>query len=396
MAPLKILIRTNASDSFELETDDEETVETLTVLIYSLRPDLGQDSRLVHKGIILKAPQLIRDLGIKSGDAVVVARMPQKIIVEETPMQSQTTVCEVLNSQDDQQQKPSTEPSNSDPNRTSDREGVQPTKQEEHSSTLKDDSCPTTTEVSVVEVAASSTPLSPETLLMPVEGQVASSGTDDRDAPMDVPAESSPAEKVVSGDTPKGLKRLRDDFAELQPSAALMALAARLEGGNLEVHPSELVDMLRHTANRVEAIESAMNDSCQALMLVNHLSARVLQGLNEGGHQLPAPASSKPTEDSTRSFLIKKGDVELQESHRATAAMKLTQSNVSCGGTLSASSVPKSKEELDRAREARLQRLEALQADKKKEQEDAAAKAKSKEAMFQAPSVGLSKPLGRF
>lgn len=376
MAPLKILIRTNASDSFELETDDEETVEMLTVLIYSLRPDLGQDSRLVHKGIILKAPQLIRDLGIKSGDAVVVARMPQKIIVEETPMQSQTTACEVINLQDDQQQNPSTEPS-----------------------TTQDDSCPTTTELSVVEVASSPTPLSQETLLMPTEGQVASSGTDDCAVSMDVsslPAESSPAEKVVSGDTPKGLKRLRDDFAELQPSAALMALAARLEGGNLEVHPSELVDMLRHTANRVEAIESAMNDSCQALMLVNHLSARVLQGLNEGGHQLPAPASPKPTEDSTRSFLIKKGDVELQESHRATAAMKLTQSNVSCGGTLSASSVPKSKEELDRAREARLQRLEALQADKKKEQEDAAAKAKSKEAMFQAPSVWPSKPLGRF
>lgn len=73
MAPIEITIKAPAlSDSFPVEIDEEEDVESLAVVIMSLKPELGEDLRLLHKGKILKDNQLVREIGYKPGEFIAV------------------------------------------------------------------------------------------------------------------------------------------------------------------------------------------------------------------------------------------------------------------------------------------------------------------------------------
>lgn len=73
MAPLSLTIKTVENDSFPVEIDDEETAEDLSVLAISVRPELGEDDlpKLIHKGKVLKPEQILKEVGIQSGDFVV-------------------------------------------------------------------------------------------------------------------------------------------------------------------------------------------------------------------------------------------------------------------------------------------------------------------------------------
>lgn len=71
MAPLQITIK-DKSDSFPVEIDEEEDVESLAVIIMSLRPEIGEELLLIHKGKILKDNQIVRDLGYQPGEFIAV------------------------------------------------------------------------------------------------------------------------------------------------------------------------------------------------------------------------------------------------------------------------------------------------------------------------------------
>jgi len=73
MPQLELQIRVGTSDSFPVEIEDDETIESLAVLIISVKPELGEEDlpRLVFKGKVLKHDQVIKDLGVQSGDFVV-------------------------------------------------------------------------------------------------------------------------------------------------------------------------------------------------------------------------------------------------------------------------------------------------------------------------------------
>lgn len=73
MAPIEISARIGSAEPFPVEIDDEETAEVLANIIMSLHMDeISDQPKLVHKGKVLKEFQVIRELGIKPGDMVVV------------------------------------------------------------------------------------------------------------------------------------------------------------------------------------------------------------------------------------------------------------------------------------------------------------------------------------
>jgi len=72
MAPIELVVRIGSTDKFPVEIDDEETVETLGVMVVSLKDGLGDEPRMVYKGKVLKDEDVLRSLGMQSGDFVVV------------------------------------------------------------------------------------------------------------------------------------------------------------------------------------------------------------------------------------------------------------------------------------------------------------------------------------
>eukprot|EP00928_Gymnodinium_smaydae_P028622 TRINITY_DN21785_c0_g2_i1.p1 TRINITY_DN21785_c0_g2~~TRINITY_DN21785_c0_g2_i1.p1 ORF type:complete len:516 (+),score=134.18 TRINITY_DN21785_c0_g2_i1:103-1650(+) len=69
---MRIKLRPVSGDDFEVCIDEDQTIETLKVVIISTRSELGDDPdalKLIHKGKILSDPDaVIQDLGIKDGD----------------------------------------------------------------------------------------------------------------------------------------------------------------------------------------------------------------------------------------------------------------------------------------------------------------------------------------
>jgi len=56
-----------------VEVDDEDTVEALGAITMSMRPDLGEEVRLIYKGKILKDDVTVAAIGYKTGDFIAVA-----------------------------------------------------------------------------------------------------------------------------------------------------------------------------------------------------------------------------------------------------------------------------------------------------------------------------------
>jgi len=193
----------------------------------------------------------------------------------------------------------------------------------------------------------------------------------------------------------KGSSEEKEDREAATVSAAeLLAMAGRLEAGGADAEaaatPAQMAQLFRQAASRMAALEKMAGELKQVLTTVNSLTGRALVGGNVRSDFTDEIVVQG--EDSGKSYLIKKGDEEMQEAHRAAAQMR--PSCTTGSGSLSVEA--KTKAEMDQARQARLERLEAQQATKKKEQEDAAAKSRAKEAMFERPFVGAAKPLGKF
>eukprot|EP00933_Yihiella_yeosuensis_P060783 TRINITY_DN63577_c0_g1_i1.p1 TRINITY_DN63577_c0_g1~~TRINITY_DN63577_c0_g1_i1.p1 ORF type:complete len:418 (-),score=99.88 TRINITY_DN63577_c0_g1_i1:83-1336(-) len=417
MASLRLTVLTSASDAFHIDIEDGETVEDLSAVIYSLRPGLGEEPRLAHKGKPLNKEALLKDCGIRSGDVVAVAKQaaPRAKSMSSPSTEPSTPPLEVspLDAQSTHSSSPSElkKPSSSTIAEPLDEDAIQI----EVPFYAGETCTPSETEVG----SSLGTPWRQQSPLDPDEATAGTNGADSKQSDEAI-AESRPTEdedvEMKSEENPEKKQKLESssdvadapdksptsativqEFCDMPPVASLLAIAHRLESGTWDVHPSELVEYLRKTAAKVEVLEGAVSDSRQALMVMNHLSAHVLQGLGEGSQT--AKPSKAPTEEAPRSFLVKKGDSDLQEAHRLAVQARANQKanpGTNTGGTLSAGGAPMTKEEMDKARKARVEKLEALQASKKKEQEDAAAKSRAQEAMFNSPFAGSAKPMGRF
>jgi len=159
--------------------------------------------------------------------------------------------------------------------------------------------------------------------------------------------------------------------------------------------PEKLAAVVRQVATKMAIFEGLTEDFVQAMHMCNVLSATTLrQAIAKGaGKNLTSAASedAQPSSDSTRSFMIKRGDADVHEMYTAAAQCGRP---VSSSGSLS-SNKPLSKEEMAKARSARLALLEQQQADKHREQEGAAERGKAREALFNRPFTGTAKPLGK-
>jgi thiol-disulfide isomerase/thioredoxin len=90
MPSIEITIKARGDDTFKVEIDDEEDVESLSVVIMSQRPDLGEELKLFMKGKVLKDEQVIKDLGITASDFMAVtAKKPPA--AADTPAPTPTT-----------------------------------------------------------------------------------------------------------------------------------------------------------------------------------------------------------------------------------------------------------------------------------------------------------------
>eukprot|EP00931_Biecheleriopsis_adriatica_P074910 TRINITY_DN48888_c0_g1_i1.p1 TRINITY_DN48888_c0_g1~~TRINITY_DN48888_c0_g1_i1.p1 ORF type:complete len:383 (+),score=105.75 TRINITY_DN48888_c0_g1_i1:58-1206(+) len=381
MAPLlSLTVRISPTDSFEVSIEEAENVEALSAVIMSMRPDLGEELRIVHKGRPLRPEQVLQQAGIAPGDAVAVARKASAAKAEAQAVAS-TSEKPIATSEP--------ETASAEPPASCDaaEEMLEASKVEESGSI--------DAEAALTRQPSAGASSAPSDI-----GELARQSSDvTTAAPSDVPAEEDQQE--VADDEPPQKKSKGADLEgldDMTPSAAILAVLQQIEKGGMDGHPAELQEALRRTASRVEALERALGESHQALLLLNHLSARALQGLgNAGEGGLPAGSllPSPEREEAPKSFMIKKGDCELQEAHRLAAQAKATKTpQGGYGGTLSSSASPMTKEEMDKARQARLERLEAQQARLKQEQDEAAARSRAKESLFNT-LAGPAKQLGK-
>jgi len=149
-----------------------------------------------------------------------------------------------------------------------------------------------------------------------------------------------------------------------------------------------------------------------ALKIVSKSAVHVKQ-LKQGGGALAAGGACGPElisqcieevyEGPNHACLVMKwGTHELDTEHRLAAAVRpsglsrQTSGGSSNGGALSPASAPLTKDEMDKARRARLEMLEAQQAEKKREMEEGVSKSRAREAMFNPIQPGPSKRLGEF
>jgi len=187
-----------------------------------------------------------------------------------------------------------------------------------------------------------------------------------------------------------------EGLSDLPVSGALQTVIQSLESGS-DAHPAEIVQALRSIATRVEGLEGALGESSQALMLMNHLSARALQGLGGTPNVTPSGSGAREEEAPARSFLMKRGDADIHEAHqKALQQRPRTTSSSSVSGSLSTAAAPLTRAEMEKARQARLERLEAQQASKKRELVEAEEKSKARDALLQRSLCGAAKPMGRF
>eukprot|EP00930_Biecheleria_cincta_P068370 TRINITY_DN5575_c0_g1_i2.p1 TRINITY_DN5575_c0_g1~~TRINITY_DN5575_c0_g1_i2.p1 ORF type:complete len:426 (+),score=134.59 TRINITY_DN5575_c0_g1_i2:56-1333(+) len=420
---LRLSIRVGPADAFELEIEDTETVEDLGVVIFSMRPDLGEELRLVHRGRLLKKEDELRKCSIQSGDFVAVARMPKaaqppELIQAAAAASAAAAAAAVAAAEAAAVPSPAKDESGCESSKgypspvSSDAVAQVDKPQEERIVDDKpgEDPCPTTEKDSNQEESPSAQPdvdMQCTTDVVEADKPASQSNpTLENDLPQESPCASADVEmqdtpdeqpdKHEGDEASAGKPGVLSQLEEMTPGAALLELAKSLENGTLDCHPATLVAALRSVAARVESLEGNFAEASQALMLLNHLSARALQGLGAGGGGGLAGlvgSNGSAQEEAPRSFLVKKGDSDLQELHRQPPVLKRGTSG---GGTLSSASTPMSKEDMDKARKARLDKLEEQQASKKRELEEAEERSKSREAMFNRHFVGAAKPMGKF
>jgi len=443
MAPLTLHVRpTKGVSPFTVEVEDDENVEALSIVIYSVKPELGLDLRLVHKGRLLRYDDIIKDVNIQDGDPIAVARAPVPVSeAASKPPQEQKSqpsgqdpVVGAVGMAVESEQTmveasaPATAQAETKPADTQ----QDPARQEEqmHQEQLQmayqDQAMQThgtcKEELQTADIERDQTTLAEGTCQAPM--QVAddlvgkdldgnsntamdvdrsTSGPTSGPIPDEQPSqpESTLAEAVTappateSVASPESVQEQPPEVKQEQKaisSSVLHAMARQLESTETEtVNPTELAQLLRGAATRMEALESAASDFAQALQMVNIISGTAMRGADNQNQSTAQP------EEGTRSFLIKKGDADLQDAHKNASAFQRQLSGVSTcsGGSLSSSATPMTRQEMDVARQARLARLEAQQAEKKRQLDEAEARERSKEALLKKTFVGPAKPLGK-
>jgi len=462
MAPLTLHVRpTKGVPPFTVEVEDDESVEALSVVIYSVKPELGLDLRLVHKGRLLRYNDIIKDVNILDGDPIAVARAPipvseaaptppqeQKsdrsgqdpaVGAAEMAVESEQTMAEaaapaITQAEQklavDNMSQPIVAPTQVKPAETQQDttkhveqthlEALQTADMDQDQSNQAQRSCQE--QLQTAEMEQDQTELAEVTCEAPMQVvddlvgkelqgnsntamQVdkSTSGPTSDPVPDERPSrpESTLAEALTAQPAAESVASpdpVQEQPAELQQeqkvvsSSVLHAMARQLESAETEqVNPPELAQLLRGAATRMEVLESTASDFARALQMVNIISGTAMRGA-DNQNQLPASR-----EEGTRSFLIKKGDADVHDAHKSAATFQrqLSGASTCSGGSLSSSATPMTRQEMDAARQARLARLEAQQAEKKRQLDEAEARERAKEALLKKPFVGPAKPLGK-
>mmetsp|Transcript_5673 Transcript_5673/g.13326 ORF Transcript_5673/g.13326 Transcript_5673/m.13326 type:complete len:284 (-) Transcript_5673:173-1024(-) len=179
-------------------------------------------------------------------------------------------------------------------------------------------------------------------------------------------------------------------------AATLLALSKSIEDGKVPSN-EELAKILKRASTKMGTLEKAVGELGQAMRAISTMSGQTLAaaGLLSADNLSAMPMMEDSAEG--KSYMIRKADEDLAEAHRAAAAARpsTSSSHGPSEATLSSGGAAKSKEEMDAARRARLERLEAQQADKIRERESADAKSRAREALFEKPYMTKGNLLGK-
>jgi len=394
MSLMQLSVRVVGGEVSNVEIEDNETVESLAVIVYSLRPELGEDLRLVHKGRVLKPEQVLSELGIKSGDALAACRQPGVAQPTATPAESAAVQAAPEVRSDvgvniDEASTAAQQPVTAEPVVPTNAAGAPEEPQQSISVAAE--------AVQSLATAVEAEPAKEES------GLTTDSGGTKREAEVSAEVLQKEAEAGVQGEAAESAEPAPtpETVIDLTSTAGLMEYADLLERGGKVPEPWKQAQAVRDCATRMHRLEETVAHLGRGLQLVHAISGGAI-GASPGGPEMPSPdAHPAFRDDTTRSFMVKKGDAEVQEMHRLANQPELKRqisgnnspSSTSGGGALSSES--KSKEEMAKAREARLAQLEAKQAEKQKEMEEAEERGKARDAMFNRQFVGPSKPMGK-
>lgn len=421
MPVMELTVKVSVSDSFKVEIEDDETVEALSVVIFSVRPDLGDELRLVHKGRVLKNEAVVTNSGLKSGDIVVVAKLPTAAPVAEAK-QAEPAAAEPAAAEHSAAQ-PAAAESVAAESAAEPAQVVAPAAATAAEAAAAEASPATEAqedqdEQRKEEAAAPSPPKfdPPPRAAAEAAATAAAIGAPSTRAEAEkdgaAGGENAASAASVTGEVEaaEALAAAAEDVAEAEinatSEAGLLELAARLERGGPPPSPEKLAAAMRQAAQKMAAVDQAFVTLANAMQVVHVMSAKSLQqamSTISGAPGVEGPGSEHASSDghpafqqeSTRSFLIKKGDVDVQELHRSVSSGSgRDHASIGGSGVLSSSTAPLTREEMDKARNARLAKLEAQQAEKQKEKEEAEEKGRAREALSNRHLVGPAKQLG--
>jgi len=350
----------------DVEIEDSETVEALGVIIYSMRPEVGEELRVLHKGRILKADAVLADCGMQSGDSIAIAAKKAAA-------------------------KPTSDECAGDGSATTTKENVNP----QFVPPVRRDDVEVTTEEPPAKAAKTE---APEQVSTPPTAPQESTMPREVSPTVDLPAQAFAPASPTEGDlAAPGTPSSQSAYPKVDTTTAagLLAFAELLKGGTAAPPPEHLEALMRASAARMEVLEGTAKELAQALQVVNMFSAEALRkniDILNGDAPLQQSPSNKE-EEGGRSFMIKKGDTELQDAYRKASEESKAALVKQTGGVCS--DTPKTKEEMDKARQARLARLESQQAEKQKQKDEADEKYRAREAMFTRRDEGKSKPLSK-
>eukprot|EP00929_Paragymnodinium_shiwhaense_P006174 TRINITY_DN10907_c0_g1_i5.p1 TRINITY_DN10907_c0_g1~~TRINITY_DN10907_c0_g1_i5.p1 ORF type:complete len:396 (-),score=103.36 TRINITY_DN10907_c0_g1_i5:337-1524(-) len=394
MAPVNVTVRVTAQDNLEVEVDDSETVEALGVVIFSLRPELGESLRIIYKGKLLNDGETLAASGVKDKDTVAVARKPPAAPGASNPPKLEAPPRVVPATPDPAQ--PPTHPVALAAAPATDAAPAPPASA--LPAAASEAAPATTSAVAVASTAAEESPAQTAAVAQPAEAVAQDAGKEEAGNAEAVPASPAGASQM-SLTRQASLDSQASVNEDYTTTAGLLSLARRLDADGAAASPEQTAHALRTAAEKIQSLEGVVRECLQSLHMMNIVSGTALQRAlgadgGEGGSSLASALASKQEADSGRSFMIKKGDHETAELHAAASSQRPSMaSGIVGGGALS--STPTSREEMEKARKARLAKLEDAQREKKKEMADAEEKSKSREAMFNRPNVGPAQPLGK-
>lgn len=372
LAPMQLKIKASATDMFDVDIEPDETVETLGIVIFSTRPDMGEELIICHKGRPLKNEVTLSAAGMVEGDVIAVAKKKKK----EAPAAAETpAAADAPAPAQAADAQPAAAPADDLPKFDPPARGDdgEPKKKSPRLDAASDPS----PAVEAPAAAAAETAALPEA----ATDKPAEAATDEQSADA---APGSPGKEQPSPSTPSYPQ------VDATTSAGLLAFASLIEGETGPPPHFQLAELMRDAAQRMNNLENTVKELAQGMQMVNMISATTLRGLGASeGDGGSSPTSKPADEEGSRSFLIKKGDTDLQEKHAASSAPMYRQVS---GGATGGS---QSKEDMQKARQARLAALEKAQADKQKEKDDANERHRAREAMFNRRDEGKSKPLPR-